>query len=338
MNQYNKRVYHQPVLMLLIALFGLSSCIKEDLDECVIRVRFDYSYNMLSENKFGEQAEMLALYIFDDKGVLVDEKRRTGKFDHTSFIELTGIPKGNYKLVSWAKSTHLKDTKSDFVIPTLVIGSSTLDDLSYYLDIKSNTCQNELNHFLVGDSDLSVTDESANTEVTISHKKVTNRIKLVVLSSYGNELLKAEDLECSIIDEVGNVHINYNCERKNCEQTIYLPYYTGDELFENNANPDLSALKDKQYAVVSQFSVSRLFESNCPRVVIRKKDTSTPIMGIDIPEYCLLTLLEGHADEWSVQEYLDRQDEYSIVVYLGATTWTTIIINGWVINNIDIDI
>lgn len=319
MNRYNKRVY-QPIFMLLITLFGFSSCIKDDLEECVIRVRFDYSYNMFSENKFGEQVEMLTLYIFDDKGVLVDEKKRTGKFDHTFCIELTGMPKGDYKLVSWAKSIHLKDAKSDFVIPTLVAGNSTLDDLSYYLDIESNTYQNELNHFLIGHSDLSVTDESGNMEVTISHKKVTNRVKLVV-SSYKDGYLKAEALECRIIDEVGDTHINYNYELKATEQINYLPYYTGDE----------------QNTAVSLFSVSRLIESNSPRVVIRKKDAPTPIMEIDIPEYVQLTSLEGHVGEWSVQEYLDRQDEYSIVVYLNASTWTTIIINGWVINNLEIE-
>lgn len=326
--------------MLVITLSGFSSCIKEDLDDCpsIVRVRFDYSYNMLSENLFGDQAEMVALYVFDNQGVLVTEKSVTSKFNPDSYVELTGMPKGSYKLVSWAKSIHLKESKSDFVIPQLTIGHSTLDDLSYYLEAENNTYQRELNHHLIGHADFSVSGGLACEEVTIHYKKVTNKIKLVVYSNNGTDFLSAEDLECSVADEVGNHHINYDYELKETGRIDYLPYYTGDEQIEPETHYKLSAFDSKQKAAVSQFSVSRLIGDNNPEVIIKKKESQTPMMQISIPEYARLAYLEGHADEWSLQEYLDRQDEYLIVVYLGATTWTTIIINGWVINNLEIDV
>lgn len=339
MNRNSKRVF-QSIFMLFITLLGFSSCIKEDLDDCpsIIRVRFDYSYNMLSENLFGEQVEMVALYVFDDQGVLVTEKSVTSKFDHDSYIELTGLPKGSYKLVSWSRSIHLKEDKSNFVIPQLTIGRSTLNDLSYYLEVEDNTYQNELNHHLVGHEDFSVSGGLTCEEVTIYYKKVTNKIKLVVYSNNGTDFLNAEDLECSVIDEVGNHHINYDYELKEKGRINYLPYYAGNEEFKPETDNSLSTFAVSKYAAVSQFSVSRLIESNDPKVVIKKKESQTPIMQISIPEYVKLASLEGHANEWSLQEYLDRQDEYLIVVYLGATTWTTIIINGWVINNIEIGV
>lgn len=339
MNRNNKRVF-QPILTLFIALLGFSSCIKEDLDEClsIIRVRFDFSHNMFSENRFGEQVEMVALYVFDDQGVLVSEESVTSKFDHNSYIELTGLPKGSYKLVSWAKSLYLKDDKSNFVIPQCTVGRFTLNELFYCLQVENNTYQNELNHHLVGDVDFSVSGEFISEEVTICYKKVTNKIKLVVRSSNETDFLNAEDLECSVIDEVGSHHINYDYELKEKERICYLPYYASNEKFEPETDNSLSAFATGKYGAVFQFSASRLIESNDPKVVIKKKGSQIPIMQISIPEYAKQASLEGHAEEWSLQEYLDRQDEFLIVVYLGATTWTTIIINGWVINNIEIGV
>lgn len=42
---------------------------------------------------------------------------------------------------------------------------------------------------------------------------------------------------------------------------------------------------------------------------------------------------------WSLQEYLDRQDEYVITLFFDNDKWmdVTIIINGWVVNNVNIN-
>lgn len=344
MNLHNKRVY-QPLLILLIALLGFSSCtIDEDIENCgsTVSIKFDYSYNMLSTNAFGEQVDMVTLYIFDTNGVLVTEKSVTGKFDNNSTVEITDIPEGKYKLVSWARSTSLKDDKSNFIIPKLTVGTSTLDDLSYYIQRENKISKNEQNNFLVGLTDFYARGELSREDVTISHKKVTNKIRLVVLSGDGVSL-DVNDYDITIVDNVGNGHINYDYELLQDEAITYLPYFTENKLIDSNSGlySDESNEEDK-YAAIAEFSLSRLVEKNKPQLYIKRKDSEKYIMQIDIPEYINMTELEGNSLKWSLQEYMDRQDEYSIVVYLkedrGSWLWVTIEINGWVIHNIDIEL
>ncbi|WP_101689515.1 FimB/Mfa2 family fimbrial subunit [Dysgonomonas massiliensis] len=342
MNRYNKRVYH-PILMLFITLLGFSSCsIDEDIDNCgsTVSIRFDYSYNMLSSNAFGDQVDMVTLYVFDANGVLVKEEVVTGKFDNNSSVEITDIPAGSYKLVSWAKSSTLQNAESDFIIPKMTIGSSKLDDLSYYIQKLNGESKNEQNNFLVGLTDFSARGELSRENVTISYKKVTNKIKLVVLSKDG-ESLDADDYDFSITDKVGNGHINYNYELLSDEPITYLPYYTGNKLVSNESGIYPIESEEERYAAAAEFSLSRLIEKNNAHLKIKRKDSDKYIMQINIPEYVKLTSFEGNIERWSLQEYLDRQDEYSIVVYIqenkGTWLWATLVINGWVINNIEIE-
>lgn len=50
------------------------------------------------------------------------------------------------------------------------------------------------------------------------------------------------------------------------------------------------------------------------RLIVRHKDWKNDVLNVNLNQYLLLTQMEGH--DIPAQEYLDRQDEYSIVFFL----------------------
>ncbi len=321
----------------MIALLAMSSCIKEDPDDCKIRVSFDYSYNILSSNALENQVDQLMLYVFDGNGMLVSiHSRQGGAISNALTVEMNKPEaSGRYRFVAWGKSNTLTGDEANFVIPDLTVGVSRLEDLNYYLKRELNFSQYELNNFLVGAAEADVQNTPGTDQVKISLKKVNKKIRVVLLPYLGNTELDVNDYLFSITDPIGSGHIKYDYSMLADEPTTYLPYY------KSNIHPSSNAAVpsgEVDKAVAVEFSTSRLIETNVPRLHIITADGSKELVNINLPWLFSLTEMESHRI-WSLQEYLDRQDEYVITLFFDNDKWmdVTIIINGWVVNNVNIN-
>lgn len=323
--------------LFMIAILAMSSCIKEDPDDCKIRVSFDYSYNILSSNALANQVDQLMLYVFDENGILVGLHSRDGSaISNTLTVEMNKPEvSGHYRFVAWGKSNKQTGEESNFTIPNLTVGVSHIDDLNYYLKRDLSISQHELNNFLVGAAEADIQNVPGTDEVKISLKKVNKKIRVVLLPYLGNVELDVDDYFFSITDPIGSGHINYDYTMLGDEPTTYLPYYKSTITPSSNATIP-SGEVDKAVAV--EFSTSRLIEVNVPRLHIMTADGSKELVNINLPWLFSLTEMESHRT-WSLQEYLDRQDEYVITLFFDNDKWmdVTIIINGWVINNVNIN-
>lgn len=318
----------------LLVAFGLTSCMEENEDTtCVTaNVKFDYSHNMLSANAFENQVDEVNLYVFNANGVLNSQYSSRGTQltnNYSVSISESDLEFGSYKFVAWAKSTSIAGDAADFTIPALTKGVSTLDDLSYLLKRESGLQNSELNNFLVGATDV-VLNANNTYDVTVQLKKVNNRVRIILVSN--DEDLDVADYKFSIEDQVGSGHIKYDYSLLSDIATTYLPYYTG------NIQSSTDATGINRQTAVAEINTSRIMEVNKPRLVINNAETDDPIVNVDLAWLLSLTKMENHK-EWSLQEYLDRQDEYAITLFLSGGSWieTTIIINGWVVNNINIE-
>ena len=88
----------------------------------------------------------------------------------------------------------------------------------------------------------------------------------------------------------------------------------------------------------AEFSTSRLTVGNRPRLIITNKETAEEVVNIPLNDYLLLLKSDRYA-EMSDQEYLDRENEWSMIFFLDEDhLWINaqIIINDWVVrlNNI----
>ena len=325
-----------PLLLAVFMVFMvlMTSCIREDTSNCGIAVRFAYTHNILSTNALESQVDEVFLYIFGEDGILVQQYANTTEPLTNDFIRLTNLRSGNYHFVAIAQSKHIILEQSYFSIPQLIAGVSSIDELTYMMKRDASGFQrHELNNFLVGMTNV-VIDRST-SHVTLELKKVTNKIRIVLLPYTPSCMLDVADYEFSIVDKVGNGHINYDYTLLPDKQITYLPYYAA------NLEPkDTGVLLPDEInkAAVVEINTSRLLVENAPRLMIVDKKRGKKIVSMNLPWVFSLTSMENNS-KWSLQEYLDRQDRYTIMSYFDANTWINsyFVINGWVINIKDIE-
>ena len=333
--------YNKPYLLLLLVIFmafTTCSCTKENMEGCEeVAVKITYSHNILSANALEDQAEQVFLYVFNKDGILVQQYSNGSEPLTNDFrIRLQDLKSGNYRFVAWAQSTHLSDEQSYFSIPTLTPGVSSIDELIYSMKRESDIQRHELNNFLVGTTEAEINYNQAKQLIVLDLKKVTNKVRIVILPYTQGSTLDVENYEFSIVDMVGSGHVNYDYTLLPDEKITYYPYYAAN-LVPKDAETFLPYETDK--AAVVEINTSRLMEANAPRLHIVEKNGGREIVSMNLPWVFSLIKTEIQ-DEWSLQEYLDRQDNYSITLFFSDNTWMsgTIIVNGWVVNKKDVDL
>lgn len=326
-------------LAVLTVLWGMSSCIDENNNDCgYIKVTFDYSYNMTSLNLLANQADHLALYVFDDQERLVHKTTcEESEITNDYCLYLNDLSEGSYKFVSWAQSKRVENDGGGFLIPDLIVGSSTLDELSYYLTRAEGQSQCEMNNLLIGVTEADIIKAGGSQTVNIKLKKVNKKVRVVLLPYGGGSAIDVDHFTFKIVDEKGNGHVHYDYELIDDEKITYHPYYTA-----NSRPTEAEILRnvtvEVEQAAIAELNTSRIIETNNPTLSISSKESDQEIISINLPWFFSLTGMESHK-EWSIQEYLDRQDKYAITLFMQGDTWMqgTIIINGWVINTVNLN-
>ena len=146
-------------LLCTFALLAMTSCIKEDRDDCVteqagVTLRFRYTYNVTEGDAFGREADRVQVWIFDEGGKLLSQLKEEGEYIDNGFeMNIPDLGVGKYTFVAWAQETDSNDALSNFTFPELQAGTSTLTDLHARLNREENICRTELNGLLCGTVD-----------------------------------------------------------------------------------------------------------------------------------------------------------------------------------------
>ena len=323
------------LLLAVLMVFVIPSCVREDDGDCGVIVRFAYTYNVLSANAIRDQVDEVSLYIFGKDDILVQQHTNVTEPLTNGSIRLTDLRSGNYHFVAVAQSKHITSDQSYFSIPSLKTGVSSIDELTYMMKRETSGFQrHELNNFLVGMTNVTISDK--NSQVTVNLKKVNNKIRVVILPHTPGGTLDVADYDFSVVDKIGNGHINYDYSLLPDKQITYFPYYAAN-LEPNDAGALLPGEIDR--AAVVEINTSRLLVENAARLRIVDKKKEKEIVSINLPWVFSLTEMEDNKN-WSLQEYLDRQDRYVVMLYFDGSTWIngTLTINGWVVNVKDIDL
>lgn len=142
--------------------------------------------------------------------------------------------------------------------------------------------------------------------------KNTNKLRFVLQDTDGNNM-DVRDFTFQIIADNG--YMNYDNSLLPDPTITYTPYYTENV---NIAEGDfIMGEPARQTVAVAEMNTMRLMDAKNYRLVVRHKDWEEDVLNINLCNYLLLTKMEGH--DISAQEYLDRQDEYSIVFFLTPT-------------------
>lgn len=340
LNNLQKKTSQMLTLALLAcATSSCNSVLDFEEGDCSIeyRVRFKYDYNMKYANAFANEVKTVTLYAFDEEGKFVYQRTEEGdilKADNYSM--LVDIEPGDYDLVAWA---GLDD--QSFAIPLLTPGVSDIDELTVKTNRIINTRANEEGSYVVnsklsslwhGQSIKVSTRAWQEKTITVPLVKNTNTMRIILQQMQGSKV-EVDKFDFAIYDDNG--WMNYDNTLLQDNTLTYQPYYKAQGSTNSGTRAMSDSYEDETTDIsvaVAQITIARLLVDKKPRLRITNKETGEVVLSIPLVDYLLLTKQEIH--DMDPQEYLDRQDEYSMTFFLDDNMdWlsTTIIINGWTI-------
>lgn len=353
-----------------IALTTMSSCIKEDMDDCPpaiskVALQFDYTYNVKQADAFAAEVKNINVYAFDENGKFFDsyiESREKFETGHT--MEITGLKDGKYTFVCLARDRQVmsraEDDEMEFSFASLTPGISTIDDLTERMgkdngeEIKNDkefaalyTAKTQVDFQRLNQNG----NEGTVVTSTLSLMKCTKTYRIVLLPYENDQAdFKPENFDVRI--EGSAAWLDHNGEKVKNEGITYLPYNMERRANYDGAHTEVNEEPVDQ-ALIYDLSSSRMFERQSDRRAVRDGDKSiyddkriiiTDLRDKDHPielfnhslPWFLALCGEKVNQNWDDQEYLDREDHYVLMFYVSDkrdyNMITKVNVNGWNVN------
>ena len=353
-----------------IALTTMSSCIKEDMDDCPpaiskVALQFDYTYNVKQADAFAAEVKNINVYAFDENGKFFDsyiESREKFETGHT--MEITGLKDGKYTFVCLARDRQVmsraEDDEMEFSFASLTPGVSTIDDLTVRMG-KDNgeKIKNDKEFAALYTAKTQVDFQRLNQKgnegtvvtSTLSLMKCTKTYRIVLLPYENDQAdFKPENFDVRI--EGSAAWLDHKGEKVKNEKITYLPYNMERRANYDGAHTEVNEEPVDQ-ALIYDLSSSRMFERQSDRRVVRDGDKNdyddkriiiTDLRDKDHPielfnhslPWFLALCGEKVNQNWDDQEYLDREDHYVLMFYVSDkrdyNMITKVNVNGWNVN------
>lgn len=353
-----------------IALTTMSSCIKEDMDDCPpaiskVALQFDYTYNVKQADAFAAEVKNINVYAFDENGKFFDsyiESREKFETGHT--MEITGLKDGKYTFVCLARDRQVmsraEDDEMEFSFASLTPGVSTIDDLTVRMGKdNSEEIKNDKEFAALYTAKTQVDFQRLNQNgnegtvvtSTLSLMKCTKTYRIVLLPYENDQAdFKPENFDVRI--EGSSAWLDHKGEKVKNERITYLPYNMERRANYDGAHTEVNEEPVDQ-ALIYDLSSSRMFErQNDRRVVrdgdkndyddkriiitdLRDKDNPIELFNHSLPWFLALCGEKVNQD-WDDQEYLDREDHYVLMFYVSDkrdyNMITKVNVNGWNVN------
>lgn len=353
-----------------IALTTMSSCIKEDMDDCPpaiskVALQFDYTYNVKQADAFAAEVKNINVYAFDENGKFFDsyiESREKFETGHT--MEITGLKDGKYTFVCLARDRQVmsraEDDEMEFSFASLTPGVSTIDDLTERMgkdngeEIKNDkefaalyTAKTQVDFQRLNQNG----NEGTVVTSTLSLMKCTKTYRIVLLPYENDQAdFKPENFDVRI--EGSAAWLDHKGEKVKNEGITYLPYNMERRANYDGAHTEVNEEPVDQ-ALIYDLSSSRMFERQNDRRVVRDGDKNnyddkriiiTDLRDKDHPielfnhslPWFLALCGEKVNQNWDDQEYLDREDHYVLMFYVSDkrdyNMITKVNVNGWNVN------
>ncbi|CDA53521.1 putative uncharacterized protein [Prevotella sp. CAG:604] len=353
-----------------IALTTMSSCIKEDMDDCPpaiskVALQFDYTYNVKQADAFAAEVKNINVYAFDENGKFFDsyiESREKFETGHT--MEITGLKDGKYTFVCLARDRQVmsraEDDEMEFSFASLTPGVSTIDDLTVRMGKdNSEEIKNDKEFAALYTAKTQVDFQRLNQNgnegtvvtSTLSLMKCTKTYRIVLLPYENDQTdFKPENFDVRI--EGSAAWLDHNGEKVKNEGITYLPYNMERRANYDGAHTEVNEEPVDQ-ALIYDLSSSRMFERQSDRRAVRDGDKSkyddkriiiTDLRDKDNPielfnhslPWFLALCGEKVNQNWDDQEYLDREDHYVLMFYVSDkrdyNMITKVNVNGWNVN------
>lgn len=353
-----------------IALTTMSSCIKEDMDDCPpaiskVALQFDYTYNVKQADAFAAEVKNINVYAFDENGKFFDsyiESREKFETGHT--MEITGLKDGKYTFVCLARDRQVmsraEEDEMEFSFASLTPGVSTIDDLTERMGKDNGEgIKNDKEFAALYTAKTQVDFQRLNQKgnegtvvtSTLSLMKCTKTYRIVLLPYENDQAdFKPENFDVRI--EGSAAWLDHKGEKVKDERITYLPYNMERRANYDGAHTEVNEEPVDQ-ALIYDLSSSRMFERQSDRRAVRDGDKNiyddkriiiTDLRDKDHPielfnhslPWFLALCGEKVNQNWDDQEYLDREDHYVLMFYVSDkrdyNMITKVNVNGWNVN------
>lgn len=316
-------------------MLAVSSCksglIFDGEGDCGIyyRIRFKYDYNIKFADAFANEVNSVALYIFDKENTLVDTITTTDKqaLSAPSFEIPLELEPGNYTLLAWG---GVMNEESFDMLADAKIGTTKLEEMKVMMRREHNEAgearvSDDLLPLFHGTLPLEVTDMPGTYTETMSLVKDTNSVRILLHEMSGHDV-DADKFVFEIIDSNGLY--DWDNTLLEDETITYEAWYqtTGSAEMEEYASRTVTEVN----VALAELTIGRMRADKSPILSIKSRETGEELVRLPLADYALL--VKGYyRKDMSDQEYLDRQDEYTMTLFLDEGEWVSsvIYINSW---------
>lgn len=308
---------------------ALAGCINEDLPECPnnYRLRIVFDRNMLYADAFATQVRSVDIKVFDHAtGREVWHHTDSGKaLSNDSYtVDMPLLP-GSYDILCWGGMAE--GNSFGYAVPSGDKLSHNGVKLLTGEEDESDLRLNDLFHGLLTNVefiDNNTINSAEPQNVTLHLTKNTNRLNVILLNLDGSEM---DPDGFSISVKSKNGFMDYDNSVGTGNPILYQPWAVtpvGMEL-PGSAGTVRSGLS-------AEFSIGRLARECQGRIDVTRRSDGKNIISIALESNLLLYKGEFHS-HMDDQEYLDRQDDYTITFILDQNNnWNKgamIYVNQW---------
>lgn len=344
--------------LMCLSLQSCDNAIYDEEGDCSVRyrMRFVYDKNMKWADAFANEVKSVRLYAFDPDGHLVWQKTESGdRLAADGYAMEMDLPAGKYHFVAWAGLDNEGATEKHFTLADGRASGLSLTDMICSLNrtyVDGNALSDKrLTPLFHGMADFELPDaqaEGGEFDFKMNLTKNTNRVR-IILQHISGAPVNVNDFTFSIEEENGLM--GHDNSLLSDEMITYRPH----DMKNGNAGmgiddyPELgkgaAPAADDMTGVtqinvaIADMTIARLMEGRRTYLEVRAYDDSHLVARIPLVDYALM-LKDGYDHEMTDQDYLDRQDEYTLTFFLDSNhKWigTSIIINSWkvVLSNVD---
>ncbi len=322
-----KRRHFGNICISLVTALSLSGCVTEDFPECPneYMLRIVYDRNMLFADAFASQVKSVDIKVFDSEtGHMVFHHSEEGTpLSVDGYRASLPVPPGTYDILCWGGmaegiSFGYADPAADILQNNNVLlrmenglSKDRLDNLYHGL----------LQHVtFVDNNDIgSIEPQTAAIYLT----KNTNRINVILHNLDGTEM---DESDFTFTVSSVNAGMGYDNSLDPQGKVKYYPWHIS-----SIGSVDASGVLVPS-VISAEFSTGRLTTAFSSRLDIIRNSDGERIISIPLERNLLLYKGEFHSS-MTDQEYLDRQDDYTLTFILDKNNnWdkaAMIYINDW---------
>lgn len=308
-------------IICVVALFSSCDWVNDDLSDCPAGtwLKISYTYNILNVDAASTQVGDITIFAFDKNDKYVDRLDVDSITLHQGYCMVrVPFPEGTYHLLIWGGASD-----NLYQLPNLKAEQTERRSLNISLacDEKSQSARklNALFHSSL--ENITISEEYQ--VIPVGLVKNTNNFSCI-LQDENNLPLRKEDFAFTL--ESANGVIDYTNTPVGTTPVHYLPY-----------RQEVSVMSGQTPVIHARLNTLRIMKGDNTTLSIKHIPSGEIILRLPLTQYLLLSKIYNYIGDMGDQEYLDRQDSYTLLFFIKSSDTgipqicPLMRVNGWII-------